>query len=77
MTFHKGQNPYHPPKGLSIKIEPIRTKTAIANIKKILTDKPRDLCLFTFGINTAWRANELLAIRIGQVRSVEPGRHSN
>ena len=73
MTFQKGQNPHHPPKGSSIKIEPIRTKTAIANIKKILADKPRDLCLLTLGINTGWRANELLSIRVGQVRGVEPG----
>ena len=73
MTFQKGQNPHHPPKGSSIKIEPIRTKTAIANVKKILADKPRDLCLFTFGINTGWRANELLAIRVGQVRDIEAG----
>ena len=73
MTFQNSQNPHHPPKGSSIKIEPIRTKTAIANIKKILADKPRDLCLFTFGINTGWRANELLSIRVGQVRDIETG----
>lgn len=73
MTFTKGQNPHHPSRGSSIKVEPIRTKTAIANIKKILADKPRDLCLFTIGINTAWRANELLAIRVGQVQGTKPG----
>ncbi len=72
MPFAKGQNPHHPTKGSSIKVEPIRSKTAIANIKKMLRDKPRDLCLFTLGINTAYRANELLSIRVRQVRHVEP-----
>ncbi len=73
MPFAKGQNPHHPVKGSSIKVEPIRSKTAIANIKKILSDKPRDLCLFTLGINTAYRANELLSVRVGQVRGIAPG----
>ena len=73
MPFAKGQNPHHPAKGSSIKVEPIRSKTAIANIKKLLSDKPRDRCLFTLGINTAYRANELLSVRVGQVRHVEPG----
>ena len=73
MPFTKGQNPYHPAKGSSTKVEPVRTKTAITNIKKILSDHPRNLCLFTLGINTAYRANELLSIRVGQVKQVEAG----
>lgn len=73
MPFVKGQNPHHPAKGSSIKVEPIRAKTAIANIKKMLSDKPRDLCLFTLGINTAYRANELLSVRVRQVRHMEQG----
>lgn len=63
----------HPKKGSTIKVEPIRDKKAIARIKKILADNPRDLCLFTLGINTAFRANELLSIRVGQVRNLAPG----
>ncbi len=73
MSLSKGQNPNHPKPGSSIKVEPIRTKTAIENIKKILRDNPRNLCLFTLGINTAYRANELLSIRLGQVRNVQVG----
>ena len=66
----KGHNPNRPKPGSSIKVEPIRTKTAIENIKKILRDNPRNLCLFTFGMNTAYQsANELLSIRLGQVRA--------
>jgi integrase len=54
-------------------VDPIRSKKHIHNIKKILADKPRDLCLFTLGINTAFRANELLAIKVEQVRYLEVG----
>ncbi len=56
-----------------IRVEPIRSKRHIANIKRILADKPRDLCLFTLGINTAFRANELLALKVGQVRYLRVG----
>ncbi len=49
-------------------VEPIRDKKAIQRIKKLLRDRPRDLCLFTLVINTAFWANELLAIKIGAVR---------
>ena len=57
------KNPNHPKKGSAIKVEPIRDKKAIDRIKKQLRDSPRDLCLFILGINTAYRANELLAIK--------------
>ncbi|ABW26800.1 site-specific integrase [Acaryochloris marina] len=43
-------------------------KKAIAGIKQLLSWSPRDLCLFTLGINTAYRANELLSLRASQVR---------
>ena len=32
-----------------------------------MAGSPRDLCLFTFGINTAYRAGELLSLSVGQV----------
>lgn len=73
MPFQKGQNPNHPAPGSTIKVEPIRDKKAIARIKKVLADHPRDLCLFTLGINTAYRANELLSIKVKQVRSLNVG----
>jgi integrase len=73
MAFAKGENPHRPKKGDSIRVDPIRSKKHIHNIKKILSDKPRDLCLFTLGINTAFRANELLAIKVEQVRYLEVG----
>lgn len=67
------RNPNHPQKGSSIKVEPIRDLKAVKRIKKILADNPRDLCLFTLGINTAYRANELLSITVGQVDYLESG----
>ena len=73
MPFEKGQNPHHPVLGSTTKVEPIRTKAAIDRIKRLLEDKPRDLCLFVLGINTAYRANELLSLKAGQVRYLEPG----
>jgi integrase len=69
----ESKNPNHPKKGSAIKVEPIREKKAIDRIKKQLRDAPRDLCLFILGINTAFRANELLAIKVGDVRHLQPG----
>jgi integrase len=68
MPLQKGQNPNHPAKGSHIRVEPIREKAAIKRIKAHLVEQPRNLCLFTLGINTAFRASELLSIRVGQVR---------
>lgn len=68
-------NPNHPKKGSSIKVEPIRQKAAIERIKAVLLSKGkyRDHCLFTLGINTAFRANELLSLTVGQVAHLEVG----
>lgn len=66
-------NPNHPKLGDTIKVEPIRTVNAINNLKKHLAPYPRNFALFVVGINTAYRASELLSIRIGQVRHLQPG----
>lgn len=65
----------HPRKGTSIKVEPIRDMEAILEIKHHLWDEARwrDYCLFTLGINTAFRASDLLSLRIGQIEYLEPG----
>jgi integrase len=73
MPIAPGENPHHPQPGSSIKVEPIRDRKAITRIKKLLEETPRDYCLFTLGINTAFRANELLSIRAGQVKYLHPG----
>ena len=69
----KGQNSNHPKIGAQIKVEPIRDKRAITRIKKLLENIPREYCIFTLGINTAFRANELLSIRAEQVHTLEHG----
>jgi integrase len=73
MAGRKGGNSNHPRKGSSIKVEPIRDLAAIAKIKGLLADHPRNLCLFTLGINTAFRANELLSLTLGQVEHLRVG----
>ncbi len=65
----------HPRKGVTIKVQPIRSRKAIRTIKKILDDHPRNFCLFVLGINTALRASELLSIKIGQVKELNVGEH--
>jgi integrase len=72
-TIKPTRNPNHPKLGSSIKVDPIRSKRDIATIKKMLTDRPRDLALFTLGINTNLRASDLLRIKVGQVRGLKPG----
>lgn len=63
----------HPAPGSTIKVEPIRSVQGINKIIEALADKPRDYCLFVLGINTAFRASELLSIRVRQVRYVQAG----
>ena len=64
----KGENWNHPPKGSSITVEPIRNPKDIKAIKKMLADNPRDLCIFTLGINTNLRASDILGLRVRDVR---------
>ncbi len=66
-------NPNHPKPCDTIKVEPIRTVNAINNLKKHLAPSPRNFAIFVVGINTAYRASELLSIRLGQVRHLQPG----
>jgi len=71
------KNPNRPKKGSVIAVEPIRSEKDIKLIKKLLADKPRDLALFTFGINTNLRACDLVRLTVGQVRHLKPGDHVN
>jgi len=65
----------HPAAGSEIKVDPIRTEKDIKNIKKLLADQPRNLAIFTLGINTNLRASDILNIKIGQVRHLSAGEH--
>jgi integrase len=69
----KGENTNRPKKGDMIKVEPIRDLKSIKAIKKLLADNPRNLCLFTLGINTNLRASDLLRITAGDVRHLKVG----
>jgi integrase len=48
-------------------VQPIRDKRKILAIKKVLSDNPRNLLLFTLGINSALRVSDLLDLRVGDV----------
>ena len=67
------KNKNAPKKGQKIKVEPIREIEDIRLIKRMLREKPRDLALFTIGINTNLRASDLLKLRVYQVMDVAPG----
>ncbi len=67
------KNPNRPKPGSQIKVEPIKNLKDIKTIKKLLATKPRDLALFTLGINTNLRASDLLRIKMAQVRELKPG----
>ena len=73
MAFEKGKNPHHPKKDSATKVEPIRDLKAIKRIKKLLDGNHRDLCLFTLGINSAYRTNELLSIKVNHVHHLKAG----
>jgi len=65
----------HPQIGDSIKVDAIKSEKDIKLIKKHLSDKPRDLCMFTIGVNTNLRASDLLLITVGQIRNLQVGDH--
>ncbi|MBF0549239.1 MAG: tyrosine-type recombinase/integrase [Deltaproteobacteria bacterium] len=71
-TVKRGGNSNHPEAGSAIAVEPIRRLEDIKAIKKLLADKPRDLALFTVGINTNLRASDLLQLTVSQVRGLKP-----
>ena len=62
-----------PGKGIKKTVEPIRKIKDVNAIKKILADKPRDLLLFTLGINNGLRAGDLLELKVHQIRGLNIG----
>jgi len=77
MTNKKGNPQNHPKKGSQIQVEPIKKLEDIRAIKKLLSDKPRDLLLFTMGINNGLRISDLLSIKAEQIRHLRPGEYIN
>ena len=70
-TSTQSQN--HPQPGSTIRVEPIRKTKDISLLKRLLADRPRDLCIFITGINTNLRASDLLSIRVGDVKHLAIG----
>ena len=70
-NMRRNGNENHPQKGSTIKVEPIKKGKDIATLKKLLQDRPRDLALFTIGINTNLRASDLLRLKVSQVRHLK------
>ena len=54
-------------------MEPIRRPEDIKSIKKMLQNKPRDLLLFTIGINNGLRIGDILKLKVKQVQGLKPG----
>lgn len=59
--------------GRLTRVEPIRSPKAILSIKKHLRGSPRNLAIFTLGVNTALRASDLLRIRLSDIQHLKVG----
>jgi integrase len=71
--LRRRKNGNHPPKHSVLSIQPIKNLNHIKQIKNLLQDKPRDLLLFTMGINCPFRMGDLLKLKVGQVRRMKVG----
>jgi len=60
-------------KGSRIKVKPIRKQKDLKSISKLLQGKPRDLLLWTLGINNGLRASDLVGIKVEQVEDMKAG----
>jgi integrase len=67
MAARKGTNQNHPKLGSIIKVEPIRDPRAIRYIKIDLEDHLTFSALFQVGINTAFRASDLIRFKVGDL----------
>ncbi len=56
-----------------MKVEPIRNKKDIKTIKKLLSHNKRDLFLFTLGINSGIRVDDLVKLKVYQLLNKEIG----
>lgn len=69
----RSKNPNRPHKGERITVEPIRSVEGIRRIKLLLAESPRNLLLFTMGINNGIRAGDLLRLKVKDVRGRQVG----
>ena len=58
---------------LRMKVQPITDVKHIKKIKRLLSNKPRDLLLFVMGINSGLRVQDLLTLKVADVQSAKAG----
>jgi integrase len=63
----------HPAKGREIGVDPIRETKDIESIKHLLSDNPRNLTLFSLGINNGLRAGDLVKLKVSDVKHLKSG----
>lgn len=56
-----------------MKVQPIIELRHVRSIKRLLADNPRDKLLFVMGVNSGLRVQDLLALRVHQVRDLKLG----
>ena len=58
------KNPNHPQEGSKITVDSIRNPEHITAIKQLFSSKPRDLLLFTLGINNGIRTGDIIRLKV-------------
>lgn len=75
----KGHNPHHPKKDDIIAADPLVSFEQIKTLKEYLAthatgpEGVRNQAVFNFGINTAFRASDLLKLKVRDVKDLQPG----
>ena len=54
-----------------MRVDPITELKDIKNIKKLLDDNPRDKLIFVMGVNSGLRVQDLLQLRVDDVKNAE------
>lgn len=65
------RNRNHPKRGSTTRVSGLRTLEEVKRVKALLRDQPRNLLLWTLGVNNGLRPGDLLALKVGQVRTLE------
>jgi hypothetical protein len=60
-------------KGTEVAVEPVRKKKDIKAISQLLQGNHRDSLLWIMGINNGLRANDLVRLKVHQVKDCKPG----
>lgn len=55
--------------------DPIKSLEDIKSIKKLLRNNPRNLLLFTLGINNGLRISDILNLKVYQLKPLKPGQY--